>query len=219
MLALTALLPVGERLTYRVKYGPLTAGTLVLTVSDVEQVQGESCYRFESRLQTNPAYSALFAATYTMESYARVSDLVTLRDEKHTREPRYRADLSADFDYADRVVTYSDSTVVPLSGESRDLLSLWNYFRAVELVVGDEFCVTSHVDKRTYDVDVSVTGRERVETRAGTYDCLVVGMSSSGPAGNGTVYLSEDDQRLPVIIKTRLDFGNVTATLTSVKEE
>ena len=40
--ALVCALPVGERLTYRVKVGPLTAGSLVLEVAGIEEVKGES---------------------------------------------------------------------------------------------------------------------------------------------------------------------------------
>jgi hypothetical protein len=73
------------------------------------------------------------------------------------------------------------------------------------------------VDKKNYDVAMRVTGEEQVETRAGEFDCVVVDLNSSGPAASGKVCLSYDEQSLPVIIKTRLPLGYITASLTAVE--
>jgi hypothetical protein len=218
LLAALMALPIGEKLSYRVKYGPLTAGTLTLEIAASEEIAGESCYHLVSHLRSNPAYSKLFSLDDKIESYARFEDLVTLRTVKDIHESNYRRHITADFDYENDIVTYSDTSSMMLPGESRDLLSLWYYFRDVELQPGDEFSVCSHVDKRNYDVAVSVSRRETIRTQLGAFRCLVIEMQSDGPAGNGVVYLSDDDRAVPVIIKTKLPLGYITATLTSVRD-
>jgi hypothetical protein len=215
LLSLVAALPVGEKLTYRVKYGPLTAGTLTLQVAGVEEVAGESCYHLVSHLRSNPDYAVLFTLDDRVESYARTSDLVTLRTEKQIRESHYEASVTADFDYVGHEVRYSDGTSCRLEDESRDVLSLWYYFRTQDLEPGDEFLVPSHVDKRNHEVEVSVGGESQVRTRLGVFDCLEVEMQSTGAAGNGTILVSDDDDRVPVVIKTKMALGYITATLTS----
>jgi hypothetical protein len=217
MLALLMTMSVGEKLSYRVKYGPLSAGTLTLEVAGIEEVAGESCYHLVSRLRSNPSYSSLFTLNDRIESYARTSDFVTLRTVKDVHESNYHKEITADFDYASNIVTYSDTTSMVLEGECRDLVSFWYYCRSRALAPGDDFEVLSHVDKRNYVVAVNVTGRETVQTRLGSYPCLVIQMASSGPAGSGVIYLSDDDEGLPVIIKTRLPVGYITATLTGVQ--
>jgi hypothetical protein len=218
LLMIAAVLPVGEKLTYRVRYGPLTAGTLTLTVAGVEEIEGESCYHLISRLQSNQSYSALFKLDDVIESDARISDLVTLRTEKHIRESHYENDLVADFDYDENLVRYSDTTQMMLWGESRDLLTLWYYFRDLDLAVGAKSSVTSHVDKKNFEVAIHVKRRESVQTRMGVFRCLVIETEAPGRASNGVVYLSDDDRRIPVVIKTRMPFGFITATLSSVHE-
>jgi hypothetical protein len=209
-------LPVGEKLGYRVKYGPLTAGTLTLEVRGEEEIAGESCYHLVSHLESNPAYAALFTLDDVIESYARTSDFVTLRSAKNIHESRYENQSSVEFDYTDNVARYSDGRHVAVPGETRDLVSLWYYFRNLRLRVGDEFVVAAHVDKKNYDVRVSVTGRKKVRTRLGTFRCQVIEMESSG-AVSGEVYLSDDRESLPVVIRTRMPLGYLTATLTSTR--
>ena len=216
MCALLAV-PVGEKLTYKVKYGPLTAGSLTLEVAGIEEVAGESCYLLVSHLVSNPSYSSLFSLDDLIESWCRTSDFITLRTHKTVHEGRFRDDVTVDFDYEAESALYSDSTRVGLRGESRDMLSMWYYFRDVGLEMGDEFHTWSHVDKKNYNVTVSVDHEDYVETRAGEFDCLIVELSSSGPAASGKVYLSNDDRSLPVVIKTRLPLGYITASLVNIE--
>jgi hypothetical protein len=230
LLALLAAVPVGEKLTYRVTFGPLSAGTLVLQVAGIDEIRGESCYHLVSHLQSNPAYAILFSLDDTIETDARIRDFVTLRTRKHVQESRYENEVAADFDYDRMKVSYSDDTILDLCGESRDLLSLWYYYRSLDLAVGDTFSAYSHVDKRDYSAKVSVTGQGTVRTRAGMFDCLVIetastliraatsSRASGGSVGNGTVYLEQNEPRLPVLIRTRMPFGYVTASLTTIEK-
>ncbi|MEO0108678.1 MAG: DUF3108 domain-containing protein, partial [candidate division WOR-3 bacterium] len=162
LLSLVVALPIGERLTYRVKYGPLSAGTLTLALVGIEELRGESCYHLISHLRSNPAYATLFSLNDSIESWTRISDFVTLRTRKHVREGSYECELVADFDPVAGQVSYSDSEQMTTAHDARDLLSLWYYFRTLDLSVGDDFWVTCHVDKKTYDALVSVAGRETV---------------------------------------------------------
>lgn len=218
LLTLLATLPVGEKLTYRVKYGPLTAGTLTLQVAGIEEVAGESCYHLVSHLRSNPDYAVLFTLDDVVESYARTSDLVTLRTVKQIHESKYEARISADFDYRNNLVTYSDSTKCRVDEVSRDVLSLWYYFRTLDLEPEDEFLLASHVDKKNHEVEVTVGDETGIRTRMGTFQCLKVEMQSTGAAGSGEIYVSDDEDRIPVIIKTRMALGYITATLTARTE-
>ena len=217
MYALLAL-PIGEKLVYKVKYGPVTAGTLTLEVAGIEEVAGESCYHLVSHLVSNPSYASLFSLNDMVESWCRVRDFVTLRTHKRVREGNYRNEMTVVFDYDNRVAEYSDETRFRVPGETRDMLSLWYYFRDIGLEPGDELRMWSHVDKKNYEVEVVVTEGGSVRTRAGEFHCLVVDMSSSGPAASGKIYLSDDDASLPVIIKTRMPLGYLSANLVSVDE-
>jgi hypothetical protein len=163
------------------------------------------------------SFSWLFWANYRLETWCRVSDMVTLRSYKRTREPHYRADWTADFHPGRSVVSYSDGEAVSADSCARDLLSTWYYFRTLPLVPGDTVRAKLHVDRRNYELVAVARAAKTVNTPAGVFDCIVVVPNTGGPLG--TVYLSNDEERIPASIRTRVGSLVVSAFLRSVSYE
>ncbi len=215
VLVLVCAFAPGERLEYDVRYGPLNLGNLALTALAPDTVCGESCYHFRAELESNPALSFLFRARYELETWCRMKDMVTLRSYKRTDESRYQAEWTAEYDYDAGRVYYSDSADYPLADSARDLLTLWYYFRTLPLVLGDTYRVDSHTDRRNYEVEVVGARQTKLQTRAGEFDCLEVVPSAGGPLGN--IYLSEEPDRVPVVIRTKVGGMLVSAFLRSIE--
>ena len=218
ILLLIAQFSVGETLFYKVKYGPFAAGTLTLSVEKPAIIQGETCYHFISTLR----YKLLFfSGEDRFDSYSRMKDLTTLRSEKHISEPNYSKEVACDFDYDKGKIIYSDGTEFDIEPRTRDLLTLWYYFRSLNLKKGDTLWVVNHTDKKTYHLRVVVREENAVKTPLGKFDCFLVcpeveGKGSFGKKGELLVYLSKDERRLPVIIKTKMLLGYITAELYKV---
>jgi len=207
----------GERLEYGLRYGPVTLGTLVLETLDPETVGTDECWHFRADLELTRSFSWLFWANYRLESWCRVSDMVTLRSYKRTREPNYRAEWSADFDVDQSAVRYSDGKIIPVQPDARDLLSTWYFFRTLPMLSGDTVKTALHVDRRNYLLVAVARAAKTVSTPAGVFDCIAVVPSAGGPLG--TVYLSDDKERIPVSIRTRVGGLVVSAFLRSVSYE
>ena len=221
MLSILAALVIsavpGERLDYGLRYGPVSIGTLTLRTLQPEMVGTDECRHFRADLELTRSFSWLFWANYRLETWCRVSDMVTLRSYKRTREPRYRAEWTADFDAARSSVHYSDSTTIAIEPGTRDLLSTWYYFRTLPLVPGDTVRTALHVDRRNYLLVAVARATKSVSTPAGIFDCIAVVPNAGGPLG--TVYLSDDSERIPVSIRTRVGGVVVSAFLRSVSKE
>ena len=221
MLSILAALVIaavpGERLEYGLRYGPVTLGTLVLETLDPETVGTDECWHFRADMELTRSFSWLFWANYRLESWCRVSDMVTLRSYKRTREPNYRAEWSADFDVDQSVVRYSDGKTIPVQPDARDLLSTWCFFRTLPMLSGDTVKTALHVDRRNYLLVAVARAAKTVSTPAGVFDCIAVVPSAGGPLG--TVYLSDDKERIPVSIRTRVGGLVVSAFLRSVSYE
>ncbi len=211
---LLAVLEPGERLTYDVRYGPVALGRMELAVLEPETVGTETCHRFSAVLETSRSYSLLFTARYELASWVRRRDFATLRSYKHTEERNYEALVRADFDYDAGQIRYSDGKRYPLAGPCRDLLTLWYYFRLVELEPGEVMSLYTHVDRQDYRVKVRAARSEQVRVPAGVFRCLVVVPSTAGPLG--MVYLDEQG-RVPVVIRTRVAGVTVSAFLREVE--
>jgi len=147
LVALAVVVVPGERLDYGLRYGPVALGTLVLEALEPETVGTTECLHFRADLELTRSFSWLFWANYRLESWCRVSDMVTLRSYKRTREPNYRAEWTADFDPDRSVVRYSDGETVPVQPDARDLLTTWYYFRTLSMLPGDTVRTALHVDR------------------------------------------------------------------------
>lgn len=214
LLAFASALVPGERLVYDVKYGPVRLGSLELRTLAPESVGGEACHHFRADLEFTRSLSWVFAARYRLEAWCRAGDMVTLRSYKRTREPNYRAEWFALYDPQLRRVVYSDGASFQLPDSARDMLTLWYWFRSRSLRPGDTVRASVHADRKDYSLLAVASGRRPVSTPAGEFDCVAVTPRTESPLG--TVYISEDSERLPVIIRTRVGSLSVTAQLRAV---
>ncbi|MBN2465059.1 DUF3108 domain-containing protein [candidate division WOR-3 bacterium] len=215
--ALAIAVVPGERLDYSVRYGPVSIGTLTLRTLEPETVGSAECWHFRADMELTRSFSWLFWADYRLETWCRVSDMSTLRSYKRTREPRYRAEWTASYDPEQATVSYSDGQVCSMELGSRDLLSTWYYFRALPLLAGDTVRTPLHVDRRNYRLVAAVQETRPVRTPAGVFDCVAIVPDAGGPLS--TVYLTDDELRIPVSIRTRVGGLVVTAVLRSVSRE
>ncbi len=207
LLAAGVVVP-GENLEYDVRYGPVTLGRLVLETLAPDTVQGETCYHFRAELELSRSFSWLFWASYRLESWARRTDLVTLRSYKRTQEPNYRAEWTADYFPARCSVRYSPGVDYFLPDSSRDMLTLWYLFRTLDLKAGDTVRARVHADRRNHVVSVAVAGRRQIRTPAGVFDCWLLNPSAGSPLG--TVLVSAERDRVPVMIRAR--FGGMVVS-------
>ena len=221
MLSILAALVIafvpGERLDYGLRYGPVSIGTLTLETLPPETIGTDECWHFRAELELTRSFSRLFWANYRLESWCRVSDMVTLRSYKRTREPRYRAEWTANYDPEQSVVGYSDGKTFSIDPRARDLLSTWYYFRTLPLAARDTVSTALHVDRRNYRLVAVARATKPVTAPAGVFDCIAVVPNAGGPLG--TVYLTDDVERIPVTIRTRVGGLVVNAFLRSVSCE
>ena len=207
------ILPIGEELHYTVRFGPFRVGTLDLSIKPIELIGQESTYHFVARIKSNPGWRFLFEIDDQLESYARISDFATKRSYKKISESRYKTEVQADFDYQTNKIYYSDSTEVDLKPGTKDLLSIWFYFRTLSLKPKETLSVQIHADKKYYEVKTIVAGPVKVRTGIGEFNCLVIKPKTQIKQDVGIVYISDDSSRIPVMIKKKFSFGHIVAIL------
>jgi hypothetical protein len=208
---------VGEHLVFSVQYGLVTAGEATLEVRNLATLDGRPCYRIVSDARTNDFFSKFYAVRDRYESYIDTVELYSLRYEKHLREGKFKRDAVVDFDQVRHRAKYKDK-VVPIPPRSQDVLSALYYVRTLPLEVGQSISLANHTDGKNYPLIVKVHGRERVKVDAGEFDCLVVEPILRGPGiftqqGRLTVWLTDDERRMPVLMKSKVVIGHVAAVL------
>jgi hypothetical protein len=210
---------VGEKLIFSIQYGIVTAGEAILEIRNVATIDGTPAYNIISDARSNKAFSLFFKVRDRFESYMDTTNLFSLRYEKHLREGKFKKDEWVEFDQKRHVAIYKDREV-PIHPRTQDVLSSLYYVRTLPLEVGKPIAVSNHTNGKNYPLVVKVLGRERVTVEAGTFDCIIVEplLQSSGVfkhKGKLTVWLTDDTHRIPVLMKSKVVVGAITAVLKS----
>ena len=212
----------GEKLVFSVQYGLITAGEATLEIRNVATMGGRACYRIVSDARTNEFFSKFYQVRDRYESCMDTSELYSVHYEKHVREGKFKRDEAVDFDQAGHRAVYKDK-VVPVPPRVQDVLSALYYVRTLPLEPGQRVAIANHTDGKNYPLIVKVHRRERIKVDAGEFDCLVVEPILRGPGvftqkGRLTVWLTDDEVRMPVMMKSKVVIGHVAAVLTSYQK-
>ena len=156
------------------------------------------------------------------ESSIDAESLFTRRFEMHLRVGAYRKDLVIRFDQSARKAVYEDGKSLGVPARVHDVLSAFYYVRTCPLPDGGTVSIPTHDNEKSYEMVVKVLRRERIEVPAGKFDCVVVEpiLKSEGifkSKGEMFVWLSDDDRRIPVQVKSKVPIGSISVTLTDMR--
>lgn len=208
---------VGEKFLFSVQYGIVTAGEATIEVRNIAVIEGRPCYYIVSDARTNDVFSVFYRVRDRFVSLMDTTDLVSLRYEKHLREGGHKSDRVVEFDQKQHKAFY-DGKEIPIAPRTQDVLSALFYVRTLPLKVGQSIAIANHTDGKNYPLVVRVLGEERVTVEAGTFDCLVVEPLLRYPGvftqkGRMKVWLTKDRYKIPVLLKSKVIIGEVSAVL------
>lgn len=231
----------GERLTYAVTWLGIHAGDATLEARGVGVEDGAYVYRFATTARTRPAVSAIYRVDTRTESWVDVAGFHSRRFSKHAREGGYRHDSVTTFDLVARSAAYDsidfgrvprDLSALdevlrvtgfrrqdfPIPGPVQDELSGLYAIRALPLEVGRTLVLPTFANKKLWGLEVRVVRRETLETALGAVDTLVVEplLKYEGifqRKGRLVVWLTDDDDRVPVRMESEVRVGAFVASL------
>lgn len=105
-----------------------------------------------------------------------------------------------------------------ISPKTFDSLSSIYFVRSSDLVIGKSLYIDIYDCKRVWKTEVRVVRREEIETSLGRFKTIVVKplLKCEGffaRTGDVTVWLTDDDLRIPVKMTTKVRLGSITATV------
>ncbi len=209
---------VGEALKFIIRVGPISAGNAFMEILEVVTHNNRRCYRVVSRAESNNFFSAFYKVRDKATSLIDSVGIYPWDFQKQTREGKYRADVKLIFDQTNnRIITKKDTVETP--PYVQDVLSSFYYLRTQELEVGKSYSIDYFSEKKLYPLEVKILRRETVRVRAGKFACLVVEpvLKSAGifkHKGRITVWLTDDQRKMPVLMKSQIVVGSIVAELT-----
>lgn len=208
----------GESLQFAVTYGPVRAGTATLEVRDMRRYNDRLCYHFVSQARSAPVFDGVYKVRDRIDALVDGEDFFTWQYRKVQREGGYNADYEILYAPEEGKARYADGRIFDIPENALDALSAFYFARLQPLRQDSLFYIPHHSDKRSFYLRVDVVRREEVEVPAGRFDCWVLDPSvkDSGPfkhQGRLTVWVTADDRRLPVLLKSSVGVGSVAVAL------
>ena len=212
----------GEKLTFDVDYGFVTAGVAVMEIPRIKKISGRNAYHVTFEVNSVPSFDVFYKVRDRYETYIDTEGLFPWRFEQHIREGGYTRDFSAFFDQRKgRAKTSEGEYEIPKY--VNDIVSALYYARTLDysnLKVNDLIHLQNFYKDKVYDLDVRYLGKETVEVPAGKFNCIVVEplVKEGGlfkHEGNIFVWLTDDGLKIPVKVRTKIIIGHVEGKLTS----
>ena len=207
---------VGERFDYTAKFGMLSVGKASVQVAAIDTIRGQPAFLFRFSLDGS---ALMFKIQSSLESWTSVQDFRSLRFRQDSRENsrRYLRDYEIFGDsgyYRQREATKNE----PTSAEPLDDASFLYFVRTTPLEVGKTYRFERHFKPEFNPIVITVLKREMFELPDGTeVACLVlnpvVGDKMFSKRAEARLWITDDARRIPVQIRSRLDFGQITLRL------
>jgi hypothetical protein len=211
---------VGETLRYAMSWKIFAGGIMTISVSEPIDFDGRPAYRIELSAISNDFISNFFLVRDSITSWIDRATLQSLRYEKHSVEGKRVDDERIDFDLSAKVATRENGRRIPFETPVFDSLSSVYYLRTRPLEPGAPIDLQVVSGKHAYRLEADVLDLESVKTPAGVFVARKVhpkmkeeGLLKKG--GDLWIWFAQDARRTPVMIKSKLNFGMLTARLES----
>ena len=217
---------VGESLVFSVDYGFYSAGTATMSVIDSSYINGGWCYHILTKAESNKFISSVYKVRDRVDSYIDMKGIFSRRLEKSLREGGYSFNeiIDINMDRLLAVSTKEKRAFVEVPLHVQDILSSLYYIRTFDLKVGKKETFEIYADGKVYPLQIIVHKKEKVTVEAGTFNCILIepilkSESIFNQKGKLLVWLSDDKNKIPVKMTSKIPIGNIAANLIIYKKK
>ena len=218
----------GERLTFRVHWGPLNAAEAVMEISDkYYKVNGRPCYKIDVYGTTTGLADMMVRVRDQWGAYVDTTSIVPQKAYRYIEEGRYRKNEMITFDHKS-----DKATVLRLDKKNRalkekedfevpdnilDIVGGYYYLRTIDYSKyrkGDQIDVQGFFDDEVYNLKIKYLGKDELKTRLGTFNTIVIAPiipDNDFFAGKEPIkaWISDDLNKVPLKVKAELGIGAI----------
>jgi hypothetical protein len=206
---------VGERMEYDVKFGIFRVGRASMEVVRIDTIRGQPVWHVAFVIRGRAIF---YSMSDSLQSWFTVGSLTSLRflqdnDENGDRRiNRYEIHADRGF-YVQNGRDTNATTAEPL-----DDASFFYFARTLPLEVGRTYTLPRYFKPDRNPVTLQILSRDTVSVPYGRFAAVAVrpifkARGLFGASGRATVWLSDDEFRIPVAIRTHLSIGSLTMSL------
>jgi len=224
-----------EKLEYSVHFGVLNIGDAILEVKNIEDYNGRQIYHLVSEMKSNSFSEKFYKIRSIEESWMDTESLCSLKYVRYQERPDRSEHKTANFDQINRKFSFieinpqTNGVEKDVKGEIpefvNDSLSVIYFIRTLPLEIDKEYSIYTHADDKNYLSKLVVKKKEKVKTSTGEFNCFVteslaIDISEKKPVSTSKLFmwLTDDERKIPVLMKTKLYFGTITMKLKKISK-
>lgn len=208
----------GETLVYEIVWGVFKAGYVVLSTEPHPQT---GTIRIGAKAVSNNFVSAFYKMRDHIISWVDADGLYPHFFEQHLREGKYKMDGYILYDNNAEKVFVQERKFRTFQAPpfTHDYLSILYYVRSMDLSKGGSFSVNMFIHSKIHPIQFRVKERKTLQVEAGSFDCIMVEprLVGDGKTFNKKdkmeVWFTADEEKIPVLIKSKIKVGSITAKL------
>lgn len=211
-----------EKLMFRVYYNVsfvwINAGNVQFTTTP-EEMNGRKVYHVTGDGKTAKSY-VFYKVNDKYETYIDRETLLPLRFVRNVSEGGFKFKQDVSFNQK-KLQAVSDKKTYPIPKCTQDVLSAIYFARNINYnsyKPGDKIPFTMFLDDKVYSLYIKYIGKEKIKTRKGTYNSIKISpLLIEGTIFKGgdkmTVYVSDDDNHLPLRVESPILVGSIKVDL------
>ncbi|HPY97254.1 MAG TPA: DUF3108 domain-containing protein [Candidatus Cloacimonadota bacterium] len=219
-------LTAGEKLTFDIKYGVITAGSATLELKE-NLYNGRPVWEISSTASTNSFFDTFFKVRDKIESvwdkerhisYKFTKDLKEGNYKQlriHTYYPEENYTIYSKYVYKKNAFNQERITIPP---NTQDIFSAFYYTRLQDLTIGKPLQIKVTTDGKNYTAQVHAIKKEKIKTIFGEINCIkikpdLVGEAIFKQSGDIFIWITDDKEKIPVLLESKVVFGSFKAVL------
>ncbi len=217
-----------ESLEFKIKYLSFNTSTATLDIKK-EKLNNKDVYHIIGFGKSSSFLSLFFKIRDHYETYIDTETYKPYRFIRNINEGGHTKDIIIDFDQINHKATVNDrkhKTVKTFSTNENvhDMISSFYYLRnkidTSKLIEQEETSLTMFFDNENFNFKLRFLGRETIKTKFGKKNCLlfrplVMADRVFKEQESLTVWISDDENKIPVKISAELAVGSLTAVLSN----
>ena len=211
---------VGEKLSYKMKYGFFTAAEANIRVEASDKKFDEPAFHLIAEGKTAGSFDFFYKVRNKYESYVDQNTLLPYFYTENRREGKWKHTDNVTFDHKDSKVT-ANKGVFAFKGKTFDFVSAYYFARTIDvskLKVGDKFDLQYFLEDGFHSMSITYAGTEVVSCSMGKFNCLkfnptIIPGHVFRKDSKLYLWVTNDGNRIPVKAHVEVIIGSVTMDL------
>ncbi len=224
----------GEKFTYKIHYGWFKVGEAIIeTDKEIHQINGRPCYKLDAYGSASSFLNTIVKIRDHWGTYIDTATYMPHRFYQNILESSYTRNEIVDFDRQKNLAMSKrlndkkeviDTTLFKVPHHIHDMVSLINHVRNRDCSTmnkDDTVALHAFLNGKTYNIKVCFLRKERLKTKVGTFNTVVMAPKLSKTdlfdSHNAVeVWFSDDKKRIPLKIKLKLFIGSIAIDIKQI---